>query len=159
MVDVAWIPPLLTSLKTAADLTKTIVNLRDAAALQSKVIELQLAILSAQNSALAAQNEQSLLLERIRTLEQDVADMKAWEAEQEKYELSEVYPGAFAYVLKEQAQAAEPSHWLCTTCYQERKKGVMNFQERAGRDKVFQCGRRKNKIVVGWDTHVGRRTG
>jgi hypothetical protein len=50
MVDVSAIAGVMSSLKVAGDITKAAVGLRDAQALQSKVIELQGVILSAQSA-------------------------------------------------------------------------------------------------------------
>ena len=153
-MDLTWIGPLSTSLKTAADLTKTMVGIRDATMLQSKIIELQGVILSAQSSALSAQTTQFSLLDRVRELEKEMADLEAWNAEKEKYELEEVYPGTFAYALKKQAQASEPRHWLCATCYQDCKKSILNLMRVQRGAKIFRCGRCKNTIVVSDKTNV-----
>ena len=124
-IDAGSISALTVSLKTAAEITKAMIGLRDATMIQAKIIELQTVILSAQGAALSAQSDQFSLLERVRELEKEVANMKAWDREKKKYELSEVYPGAFAYTLKPQARGAEPAHWICAACYQHGRKSLL----------------------------------
>src|SRR5437660_1565624 len=115
MVDISAIAGAVSALKGAADITKAMVGLHDARAIQAKVWELNNRVLEAQSSTFAAQDERSAHIERIRALEAEVADLKAWGAEKQNYELKEVYAGAFAYALKPETRRAEPAHWLCPT--------------------------------------------
>jgi hypothetical protein len=80
------------SLKAAGDIAKALVNLRDTTAFQTQLIELQGQILSAQSSALTAQTDQSVLLDRKRDLEEEVARLKVWEVEKERYQLTNIRP-------------------------------------------------------------------
>lgn len=125
MIDIATISGAISSLQAAGDIAKSMIGLRDAAAIQGKVIELQSVILAAQTSALSAQAEQSALLERIRRLEKEVADVKAWDTEKQRYELKEIVSGNFAYALKEGASPSEPAHKICAKCYQHGKKSIL----------------------------------
>src|SRR5438045_1906145 len=119
MVDVSAIAAAINSFKAAKDIAESMIGLRDAAAFQGKLIEFQSKIIDANNAAFAAQEERSALLEKIRELEQEVANFEAWETEKQRYDLKEVWPGAFTYVLKSDASGADPVHWICTNCYQK----------------------------------------
>ena len=107
------------------DIAKTMIGLRDAATLQAKTIELQAMILNAQGSAFSAQQERSVLVERIRELEAEVARMKAWGTEKQRYELKRWGDAAFAYVLKEAEAGGEPMHAICPGCYQRGVKSIL----------------------------------
>lgn len=139
----------ITSLRAAADIAKAMIGLRDAALIQSKVIELQGEILSAQSSAFAAQETQSALLERVRNLEKEVADLEAWETEREKYELKEIIAGVFAFGLKENAGTSEPQHFLCSNCYQDRRKSILQAQKGRDLEPQLHCPKCQMTIVVG----------
>jgi hypothetical protein len=78
MPDMSLIAGTVSSLKLAHDMAKALVTIRDATMLNEKVIELQRVILAAQSDALAAQSDQFSLLDRIRDLEKEIADLKAW---------------------------------------------------------------------------------
>jgi hypothetical protein len=150
-IDFASMAAVGTSLKTAFDMTKAMIGIRDAAMIQAKIIELQGIILSAQSDAFSAQSDQFALLERIRQLEKEVADMKAWDAAKEDYALQEISPGAFAYVLKPETGGAEPPHWLCTACYHKRKKSILQFDHEDFIDRGFNqfiCPDCKSSINV-----------
>jgi hypothetical protein len=92
MPDIADFAAAISSLKAAFEIAKTLVNARDAGVVRSKVIELQREILAAQASAVSAQSGQLAMLDRVRDLEKEVADLKAWDAEKEKYQLTELRP-------------------------------------------------------------------
>jgi len=120
----------LAALKAASDIAKALMGLHDSAIINAKVIELQGEIMSAQQSTLAAQEAQSTLAERERNLEKEVADLKAWGTEREKYKLKDLRSGVFAYALKEEAGAAEPAHLLCSNCYQDWRKSILQKEGR-----------------------------
>jgi hypothetical protein len=101
------------------------IGLHDIKIVREKAIELQAQILTAQSSALAAQSDQFALLEKVRSLEQQITDLEAWDREKKRYELKAIDSGSFAYVLKPDASNSEPPHWLCTTCYQNGKKSIL----------------------------------
>jgi hypothetical protein len=111
------------------------------------------------NSAFAAQEERSALLERVRELEKQVADLRVWEAEKQRYQLEQVWSGATAYVLKKEAQGSEPIHWLCTNCYHDGKKSILQKSDRAdmsGRQIFWTCNSCNMKIIVRHDILPGK---
>ena len=77
---------------TAFDLAKGLKDIDDTARRNTAVIELQ-------EKLLIAQSAQAELLERIRTLEEKVANFETWDTEKQRYELKP-FGNAFAYVLK-----------------------------------------------------------
>jgi hypothetical protein len=125
MVDMSAISGLVLSLRAATDISKAMIGLRDAAMIQGKIVELQGVILSAQQSALSAQADQFTLLERVRELEKQIADVEAWEQEKQRYELVELYAGGLAYRIKELVRGSEPPHFICAACYQKRQKSLL----------------------------------
>ena len=140
MVDLTPIQGAISSLQAASDLAKTSIGLRDIATLHAKTIALRKVILDAQSRALHAQFEQSSLLQRIRQLEEKVAEVEAWNAEKQRYQLTEINPGQFAYTLKEQTGSTEPKHMLCANCYNHNQKSILQTEIRyAGRHTVFFC--------------------
>src|SRR5688572_26827954 len=124
-IDLGSVSALITSLSTAADMTKAMLGIRDAALIQSKVIELQGTILSAQSAALAANTEYFAQLELIQRLEKEIADLEAWDEERQEYRLADVAPGVYAYVPQPGTSAASVPHWLCSNCFEHRKKSLL----------------------------------
>jgi Zn finger protein HypA/HybF involved in hydrogenase expression len=125
------------------------VGLRDAAAFQGKLIEFQSKIIDANNAAFAAQDERAALLERIRELEKQVADFKAWETEKQRYELTALSHGAFAYALKKEAARGEPPHWICAACYSKGEKTILQCASNPNLVQVrYKCPRCHSEILV-----------
>jgi hypothetical protein len=75
----------LSSIKAAFDIAKGLKNIDDATRRNAAIIELQEKILSAQ----AAQAE---LIEAIGELKSRVAELEAWDAEKQRYELNQKVP-------------------------------------------------------------------
>jgi hypothetical protein len=107
-----WIDAITSPLKLASETIQGLVNVRDQIKIGDTVIKLQAQILAAQQGASAAQERETALLERIRELEKEVTDLKAWDAQKQRYQLAEVGAGAFAYVVKSDAQGSEPEHLI-----------------------------------------------
>ena len=124
-MDMSALGAALASLNAAKDIAQAMIGFRDAAAFQSKMIEFQSKILDAQASAFAANDEHTALIESIRQLEAKVAELETWETQKQRYELREVAPRMFVYVLKMNGQVTEPPHWICPACYEQRKKSIL----------------------------------
>lgn len=156
MVDVSAIAGTVSALKGAMDISKAMIGLRDAQAMQAKVIELNSAILEAQSSAFTANDERAALIARVGQLEKEVTDLKAWEAEKQNYELSSIGDGVFAYTLKGGVEGAGPPHKVCANCYADGHKSILQKQVTdVGRWTVLVCSRCGSNI---WPDGGGRPT-
>ncbi len=125
-MDMTLIQGAVAGLKTAGDIAKGFLELKSMADVQGKVIDLQSTILAAQSSAIAAQSEQFTMTEKIRDLEKEIGRVKAWGTEQQRYQLVSPWIGSVAYALKESMSASEPPHYLCTKCYEDGRKSILN---------------------------------
>jgi hypothetical protein len=130
MVDITTIGGALASLKAAKDIAEAMVGLRDATAFEAKRFELQRKLLEAQEGVFAANQERAALIERVGELEKEVAGLKTWDREKERYQLAQVGPGVLAYALKPDIQGTEPFHLLCARCYAEGKKAILQATRR-----------------------------
>lgn len=150
MADMSAIGSALASLKAAKDVAEAMVGLRDTSAFQGKLIEFQSKLIDANNAAFAAQDERAALLEEIGRLEKQVAALKTWETEKERYELTKVGDrGAFAYGLKEDVKSSEPPHNLCASCFNEDHKSILQEQVYdVGRAHVLICHRCNAEIYI-----------
>jgi hypothetical protein len=115
----------ITSLRSALEVTKAMIGLRDAEAFRAKSIELQGLILESLDKAIEAREAYAAQLDEVRALKAEVADLKQWGAEKENYELRPNWTGSVAYMLKPEARGSEPAHWLCPNCYSQGKKSFL----------------------------------
>lgn len=128
-------------LQTAGQIAKGIVDVRDTVLVQQKVIELQGVIIAAQQSAVTAQSEQAALIKAVGELEAQVAKLKAWEAEKQRYQLTELPPGIFVRSLKPEMANGEPPHTLCEKCYQDGVPSVLHRSEAVNGRHHLRCTR------------------
>ena len=133
----------LGAFKTMLDLAKRFKDIDDRATRNTVAIELQ-------EKILAAQEQQSALVAQVRALEEEVAALKAWDADKQRYQLTKIgKDGVFAYGLKEGMEAGEPDHKLCVNCYNQGQKSVLQMEVRVpGMDEVLACPRCGADIYV-----------
>jgi len=123
----------LGAVKTAFDMAKALQSIHETTARDRAVIELQKEIL-------AAQAAQFALLERASDLEKEVAALKAWDAEKQRYKLVDVESGVLAYAPKEGMENGEPAHHLCASCYQTGFKSFLKQETwNPGRCEMLVC--------------------
>lgn len=137
----------ISSLKTAANIANGFLKLKSIADIQGKVIELQSSILAAQSSALAAQSEQATMIQRIGDLETEIARIKAWEETKQRYELYEPTVGTFVYALKVQGKGTEPTHWICTNCYDNGRRSILQLSRVGHEVNHYICPSCKSDIM------------
>lgn len=150
MVDVGSITAAIGSIRAAADIAKGFLDLKEAAGVQGRVIELQSAILAAQSSALAAQSDQMAMSEQIRELKAKLAELEAWENEKKRYALRDFGGNTFAYELKPEEARSEPAHRLCPSCFELGRKAILQFRFRnAAQRDVYICNACKSEFPFG----------
>lgn len=153
MVDMAMISGTMSALKTAGDIAKLIIASHDSNVIQEKAIELQAQIFTAQQNALTAQSDQFTLLQRIRELEEQIANLKAWDAEKQRYELKRLPSGALVYTLKAEISGTEPAHEICAACYQHGRKSFLqkvptnNARVNLGIPPTLRCQECNSEVV------------
>jgi hypothetical protein len=156
MVDMAMISGTMSALKAAGEITKLMIASHDANVIRQKAIELQTQIFTAQQNALTAQSDQFTLLQQVRDLESQNANLKAWESEKQRYELRQLHGrgAAFAYSPKVGAQGAEPFHCICAACYQRGAKTILQFSRTASvrsTEHILKCPACQAEVHVdGW---------
>jgi Zn finger protein HypA/HybF involved in hydrogenase expression len=131
---ISLIEDTISALKSARNITKSLLDLKAISEVQvnqAKVIELQAAILSAQDSAFAANAHQTAMIKEIRDLKEEIARIKAWEEEKQRYKLVYAWAGTMLYALKKECSTSEKPHWICTNCYEDGRKSILNPQIKA----------------------------
>lgn len=129
-MDMSLIQGTITGFTLIRNITKSFLDLKATSEIQAKVIELQDAILSTQNSALAANAHQAAMVEEIRNLKEEIARIKAWEEEKQRYKLVSPWQGTMLYTLKKESSLTEPPHWICANCYENGRKSILNTQKK-----------------------------
>lgn len=125
-MDLALIPAALKSVEAAFSLIRGLLETKVDAEWAGKLVDLREHLFKAQDSLFEAKAVQATLVEQIRTLEKEIVEMKKWEADKQRYALTDQLPGVFAYAIKESVRGADPVHWICEACYQGGRKSVLH---------------------------------
>jgi len=133
----------LSALKSAFDITKTLVDIGDKVALNEVAIKLQGQIITAQQAAISAQ-------ERLHELEASVRAHEDWSAQKARYKLTDYGVGTFAWELKPDCAEGEPAHRACPKCFEQRNRAILQFKNRthAGQD-LFVCSSCETEFFFG----------
>ena len=115
----------LQATKVLYDIAKANKGLTNYNELVSAVSDVNAKLIEANAAALASQEKQSFLSERVRELEKKIMEFENWESEIQKYKLHQFPSGSFAFELKPEMQQTEPLHYLCHTCATKRQKSIM----------------------------------
>ncbi len=126
-MDITLLRDTISGLKLAADISKSFLELKSLSEVQARAIELQSAILAAQSSALEANANQAMMAEEIRSLKEQIERLKAWENEKKRYKLTSAWSNSgVVYALKQSMKKSEPPHMICTKCYEDGRKSILN---------------------------------
>lgn len=133
----------LSLFRRAAEITQSILKMNKDVEINKNAIELQNIIISLQNEMFSMQSEQSKLLQIKYDLEKKLMECENWDKIKSQYELKEVNSGRFVYAPKPDSNLSEPDHWLCTNCFNDGKKSILQPKI----SKTF-CPKCKMEIIV-----------
>lgn len=135
----------LASAKTASEMGKTLLELRDGEKIRAAVFELRSQLMDLQERVLRASEEQIVLMGRVAELEQELADKGERALKRARYERHQFEAtGYVAYRLKAEYRSEEPEHYLCSNCL-EKGDSQMTLH---GKDNVLSCPACKTSIRV-----------
>jgi hypothetical protein len=133
-----------THLQTIA---KTLLNLRDFEKLNATVIDLQNAIITAQQQAIAMQQGYTVLEAEKRKLEAECMRLKDWSAEKQQYTSRQIAPGVFAYVENKVVSGFQNAHKYCCNCFEQGQKSLLQQDNSIG-DLLLKCPRRSCNFMI-----------
>jgi hypothetical protein len=116
-------------LKTLDEWVQTHRHIADSAKVSATISEAYAKLIDAQSTVLASQQEQLTLTKRIGELEKEIAELKNWDRERERYQLTTITRGILAYRVKPGMEGDEPSHDLCTNCFDQGKKSILQCEQ------------------------------
>ena len=153
-MDMVTIQATLSGLKAAGEIAKGILALKSMTEVQGKVIELQSAILSAQSTALSAMGEHQVVLDENRKLKEELERVAAWSQQKRRYRLVSPWEGGLVYALRSQENHGEPAHWICTKCYEDGRRSILNPIHRPAEWVRYACPICKSEVISPWKSPV-----
>lgn len=151
----AEISAAIQSAKVLGELLTATKNLTNYNEFVSAVYEINTKLMGATSVALASQEKQSLLSNRVTELENRLAELENWEHEMKGYRLFEFQTGAIAYISQFYMETGEPLHYLCATCVGKRQKSILQPIKEKRYLRCFPCG---NDIMVIHSQHPSLST-
>jgi len=121
----AEISAAIQSAKALGELVKAAHGLANYNEFVTAVYEVNAKLMDATAVALASQEKQSSLVNRVAELENELREIKHIEADLQRYQLTGFPFGGYAYSIKPGMDNGEPHHYLCATCMNQRKKSIL----------------------------------
>jgi hypothetical protein len=114
---------------------------------KSSLTQLYDLIIAGQQSALEETIKQRNLIDDVRDLKAQLAAQEGWLIERDRYAMAQPFQGAVTYALRKSASNGEPAHYICTHCYADGKKSVLNMARNVDTYITLDC-RCKAKLAT-----------
>lgn len=128
--------------KALLDLVKAKKELSNSTELVTAINDVQMKLSEAIAAALASQEKQASLAERVRELEAQLRDSEDWQKEMQRYQLIEFPTKALALKLRADMANGEPVHYLCKACADKKQKTTLQPLNR-----LLLCPESKNHTI------------
>jgi len=139
LMDVLSIGTALAAFKTAVDLARTAVEVRDEKKLALALQEIQDKLLSVTIAATDVAEKNAALVQELATTRQEklelherLTKLERRQSEEAEYELTELAPGHWVYVHAPSVKEGKRPHYLCSTCFKQGKQAILKEQARFG---------------------------
>lgn len=116
-------------LKSAYELVRDLRKSNDPAVLKAGLEEVTDRLLAAREDALKVGESYDALVAENKRLQKELEKQQAWDDEAKRYELREITPRSFAYVLKSNPEENQSQHLICPTCYEHGKKRILQQRD------------------------------
>ena len=124
----------LSSFNALFEIAKGLKGMNDAQVRERASVELLEKLVGAHTAQLAC-------AKRVDDLEKEVARLKDWSAEKQRYQLAKIGPGSVAYLLKRAMAAGAVGHALCANCYERGTKSYLQGNGKLMiREQALVCG-------------------
>jgi hypothetical protein len=140
----------ISSIKVAMDMAKGIGALKSEAEINQAIIDIQRILLEAQSGAIDDKQRIAALAAEVQELQLALKQQRDWEEETKRYVLTESEVGTFTYELRPELANGETHHRLCVTCFENRKKSILQ-----GR-RLVDCNGCGKRIRIQRDPPVNR---
>ncbi|MDO8293901.1 MAG: hypothetical protein Q7T29_13730 [Gallionella sp.] len=135
----------LSAISSAKEFASLIISRKIDSAVTEKAIELQNSIIGLQSAILGLQGENQTLAQENRSLKEAMERISNWERDATQFELTKIAEGVYVYEVKDKS-AATTVPWLCVSCFESRKRGIL---QRIGQDyggTQYRCSTCKAEI-------------
>ena len=115
----------LTAYNHASNIIKSLFKLKMDNAIIEKLNMLNKELFSIHSSNLELQQKLASSDAEITNLKKEIAQFEEWENQKVRYKLYSPWDSAVVYAITEANSRGEPPHWLCTKCFENRKRSFL----------------------------------
>lgn len=133
---------LPSQLKSALDTAEKLLQAKGIVEYGDEIRQLHTAIVTALKNEAAAEQE-------IQALKREVADLKANNANLERYELNRLPTGALVMALRETEKGAEPFHYACEKCHSNGNVRRLQPKEPLRGAETLGCDECGSRVTIG----------
>lgn len=136
-------------LKTASDLVKGFNSMQKEIAVGDIKIELNNIILALQANTSSLNEKYNSLVYRKDELEKEIANLKDFKSQKDKYVLSEITTGVIAYIPKDEKDRVSSNHWFCQNCLDNSQTFcIYQVKGKHSMDIDYHCPACKNQFTT-----------
>lgn len=140
----------IVSLKSAAEIVRVLYTAKLDTDTKEKIDQLKDLVFNARESALNSQNQLTEVLETCTELKRKMAELIEWGEDKKRYQLFKTNSiQSVVYAIKESAANGEPPHYLCTNCYEDRRKSILNNKQTPDKWTIFDCPKCNSSVPTG----------
>ncbi len=136
----------ISSIGALSNIAKGLQSIHDEKQIFEATSDLRERIFTIQSNALTLQEDHFSLLKQKDELEKKILSFERWDDTAALYSLKKLKLGAYVYAPNESNKTAEPMHWICAKCYQDRKKSILQFYWDIGKGSYALCPECKNRF-------------
>ncbi len=131
--------PASDGLRLALQLIREAFNLERPNEFRDKAYQIQEIILSVQEKIISSRAENLAMGQRVRELEEQIAELSVWQREAGRYVLKDFGGETYAYVLRKELTNEETPHNLCATCFHSKRKSILHYSGRTDHQEMYRC--------------------
>ena len=144
-MEVAQVVTALGGIKTLIELMRNFSATKSTSEIEAMRTEMLGQLTDVQLTVLELQDQLGTASQRVQEMEKENERLRDWTSEREKYELKEMGPQAFAYVLKD-TQGDGPTPRLCAHCFENAERSILQSAGFYSVNQVLECPRCKNQV-------------
>lgn len=139
---IAEISALVAGIKTTVDIITNLQSSHDSATILQAQTDVLEHLFTIKAEALTLQEKHLAIIHEKDELIKKIAQFEQWAKTESEYELQDIGDGTFVYTSKNSQESGVPTHWLCTQCWDDRKKSILQRQRPRCASKLVcpRCG-------------------
>lgn len=119
-MDIATITGAWQSIKAAKELVGGLIDAKADAEAKTSIYEAQAKLGNVQDTLFSMREEMFALQDENKNIKAQLAEVEAWQAKAEQYELTKTPGGAVVYRFK-----GEPEHFACPSCFGSKQIHIL----------------------------------